>query len=1382
MKKITSLVIALVVSLCSLTAWATEREAPTVPANTAPVSEQTYYLYNVERGLFLSSYNTIGESPLSVLVTIKDNGAYTFKNGASASYISAYGSGNMQTWSNANTSYAYWSIAESEGSYTIYCSPLNTNYYAEGQYLGTVEGSTTLRHNRTADDQIHWRFIPADEVGDHFVAEMKLYRALSTLDGVAWPPALTAHFEALYNNRASQTPELLTNTAHAILNCTGMSQGYKARYWNEYPILWETPAGSFGQNYNYTWALPNSSTDINGNTIQYSSGSYFYTYFSATTGSRTLSATVSVDELSTFVYSTSGTDYYDSKIEVYVDDVLVRTLIGPQISTYPSDKTYARFFEVLQPGTHTIKWVASTTNSNSQYFYVRSAGVVKSPLITVSLLEPGSLGTEVLYNTDHIKKVRRLKVIGKMNDDDWAKLKMMSGLLDLDLSEAEFAEVPEGQFRVTSGDTVMQFLHRLVLPEGVTKINKEAFYYSFIDTLALPSTLRTMSEKAFYGSHIQEINMPDDCTEIYGPETYESYNSYPVFSYMKWLRKLKCAKNWTMIPYQTFYDCNFLEEVTLPEKLEAIGEGAFGYNRYMTTSFPEGLKRINYSAFYNCYLATFGAFPEGLKTIGSYAFYNCSKIVNLVVPGNVSTLGSNAFENCSGLKTAEMGVSQYALANNLFTGCNGLTTLRLNSPTVATANSSNSYYPVAADRLKYVDLIVPSYLVNAYKLDKYWYNFKSITGFSTAEIQDWVINNPMVMNHDRFEGNPNISINGNYSRMPSLKFNGTAAQNINNLFLNGYIYYASSNLSNLRCKNFPGQIYSNCNNIMVNGNVRVCLNTEANRWYFFSLPFDMKVSDITHGESDVQYKIGYYDGAERALYGTNGSWKNIKGKPLTDTEGWDLTTEYTETLNSYSSSRVSGASIIIGENGEVANSTTTSNNVKYVLLNTDKDNQIKIRVNEGYKVTGLAITAWSNNTSSQADRSIILNGAYIDGSFTSVLTENVTFPGGSVGRTPTTATLEGLEATKLIRLTFDNSLIVSSDVDYYGYHKQIYATIDVTYKRVVPEEDEGMAIIPAGTGFIMQTNKTTWNYFYAVNNATKQNLVSNQEIVKALEFYPSEKKANTGWNLVGNPWQCFYNSHCLNFTAPITVWDAYNKKYVAYSITDDDYAIRPNEAFFVQCPSEEYNTIGFPVQGRQFTDVIESQNAAPAKNPGLKERRLIDVVLTSGDKGNDNTRVVLNEKAKLDYEMTCDASKFMSMDNSVPQLFTLDAEGTQYAINERPLSDGIVKLGLYVSKSGTYTISIGRCDMDKVMLLDYETGETIDISYGEYSFSTDAGTFTNRFELVFDAENDADGLKEFKNSEDRKDSEDAIYNIAGQRINADKMRGIYILNGKKVIK
>lgn len=315
-------------------------------------------------------------------------------------------------------------------------------------------------------------------------------------------------------------------------------------------------------------------------------------------------------------------------------------------------------------------------------------------------------------------------------------------------------------------------------------------------------------------------------------------------------------------------------------------------------------------------------------------------------------------------------------------------------------------------------------------------------------------------------------------------------------------------------------------------------------------------------------------------------------------------------------------------------------------------------------------------------------------------------------------------------------------------------------------------IIPAGTGFIYQTAKAASSKFVAQNNATKQYILSNNEFVKALEANPSDVTANKGWNLVGNPWQTYYNIHKLNFTAPITVWDLSNKKYVAYSIIDDDYAIKPLEAIFVQCP-DELNSISFPIDGRQLTNVIESQNAARADK--RSERKLIDVELSDGEM-TDKTRFVMNPQASMDYEVTRDASKFMSMDASVPQIYTIE-QGTQLAINERPLNNGTVQLGIKVAQGGSYTISSPRCQFESITLVDNETGVETNLANGSYTFNANAGQNDNRFVLRVGGV----VITNINSLQQDDATERSYYNLNGQRIN-EPQKGLYIVNGKKVMK
>lgn len=134
---------------------------------------------------------------------------------------------------------------------------------------------------------------------------------------------------------------------------------------------------------------------------------------------------------------------------------------------------------------------------------------------------------------------------------------------------------------------------------------------------------------------------------------------------------------------------------------------------------------------------------------------------------------------------------------------------------------------------------------------------------------------------------------------------------------------------------------------------------------------------------------------------------------------------------------------IMGENGELTDNT----NGNYLKIRTNMNDQIKITVKEGYIITGIKLEGRSNNNSTTADRSIDLTGVYVDGSTSSSLTSTVTLPGGTAGTGPVTAEVKGINASKSVVLTFDNSKITSSDIDSAGKNKQIFAAITITYKK-----------------------------------------------------------------------------------------------------------------------------------------------------------------------------------------------------------------------------------------------------------------------------------------------------------------------------------------------
>ena len=323
-------------------------------------------------------------------------------------------------------------------------------------------------------------------------------------------------------------------------------------------------------------------------------------------------------------------------------------------------------------------------------------------------------------------------------------------------------------------------------------------------------------------------------------------------------------------------------------------------------------------------------------------------------------------------------------------------------------------------------------------------------------------------------------------------------------------------------------------------------------------------------------------------------------------------------------------------------------------------------------------------------------------------------------------------------------------------------------------------VIEAGQGFIIQTpyynnnNYANVLSFDAQEDAAKNNIFANTDVEVALNEYIPEFEQNRSWNFVGNPYATYFDIRAMVTSAPITIWDNYNGNYQAYSPMDDAYILNPGQAFFVQRPIDE-ESITFLAAGRQIsTEVVENPDYQVNRAPATAERSVFNVTVSGNEKA-DRTRFVVNSEAKMDYEAGRDASKFMSEEQSV-ELYTLQ-NGVRFSINERPLADGIIELGLQIGISGTYTLALDTKVANEIYLIDRLTGDEIRLDGIEgYTFTAEQGTLEGRFALRI-GDGELTGIQTV--SRGQKDGAE-YYDLSGRRIEQPS-KGIYISNGRKVV-
>lgn len=342
----------------------------------------------------------------------------------------------------------------------------------------------------------------------------------------------------------------------------------------------------------------------------------------------------------------------------------------------------------------------------------------------------------------------------------------------------------------------------------------------------------------------------------------------------------------------------------------------------------------------------------------------------------------------------------------------------------------------------------------------------------------------------------------------------------------------------------------------------------------------------------------------------------------------------------------------------------------------------------------------------------------------------------------------------------DITTISGNQVAIRYYDSEARATGSTSnWKDVAPE-----ATLKAGQGYIFRVSSADYVCMPATEETHNQ-IFRSQAVTTPLSEYSSDDANARNWNLVGNPYACFYDIYRMDYTAPLTVWNSDNSTYNAYSIADDDFALRPMQAFFVQKP-DGVEAITFQPEGRQITSTIDHPAGVKAMAGKAASRRFIELELSNGIT-DDHTRLVVNPQAQETFDANNDASKMMSTDITA-QIFSVQGDEA-YAIKESPFAAGQAEIGMWFPADGQYVVNITRADV-KVELMD--NGAVVPMPY---TFTADEGFCEGRFVLrITTAPTAIEGVE-------GNDASAPLYDLQGRKVGSTTHKGIYVQKGKKMV-
>ena len=245
-----------------------------------------------------------------------------------------------------------------------------------------------------------------------------------------------------------------------------------------------------------------------------------------------------------------------------------------------------------------ISLVDDAGNIFSKISFIQQGSVTE-----VTLTEAGTLLDAI--GIDFLHKIKSLKINGPINGTDIKKIRGMSALKSLDLTNSQIVSGGEAYIETSYGSS-------------------------------WKTSNNVIGREMFYRTQLEVIYLPENVTEI-GQEA---------FGWCQDLKKVSMGNEVTVIGDNAFSVCSSLESINLSQKMKRLENGAFSSSKIKSINLPNTLEYIGPNCFNDCSYLTAITIPEQTQSIGERAFNGCFALKEIHVkaqPQTLTNIGENLF-------------------------------------------------------------------------------------------------------------------------------------------------------------------------------------------------------------------------------------------------------------------------------------------------------------------------------------------------------------------------------------------------------------------------------------------------------------------------------------------------------------------------------------------------------------------------------------------------------------------------------------------------------------------------------------------------------------------------------------------------------------------